>query len=51
MTARSISAEDRIQAEDSVGQSDTLRALQQEARAAGLFVPHLPPVMAAWAWG
>lgn len=40
-----IPAEDRIQAEDSAGRSDTLQALQQQARAAGLFVPHLPPEM------
>jgi acyl-CoA dehydrogenase len=35
--------EERILAEDQARRDDTLRALQEEARAEGLFTPHLPP--------
>lgn len=39
---RVIPAEDVIIAEDAAGRHDTLRALQAEVKAAGLWAPHLP---------
>ena len=39
---RILPAEDAIIDEDSAGRHDTLAALQAEARAAGLWTPHLP---------
>jgi acyl-CoA dehydrogenase len=40
---RVIPVERRIIDEDRARRADTLRGLQNEARAAGLFTPHLPP--------
>ena len=37
-----IPNEARVMAEDLEGKRDTLRALQAEARALGLYTPHLP---------
>lgn len=42
---RIIPAEAAIVAEDRARQGDTLKRLQAEARAAGLWTPHLPPAL------
>ena len=39
---RVIPVEDEIIAQDAAGRHDTLRALQAEVKAAGLWAPHLP---------
>ncbi len=42
MDARVLPKEDAIISEDGAGEEGSLKELQQAARAAGLFVPHLP---------
>lgn len=42
MEARVLPRENDVIREDAVGEETSLKALQQEARQAGLFVPHLP---------
>ncbi|MCC6551479.1 MAG: acyl-CoA dehydrogenase family protein [Polyangiaceae bacterium] len=45
MDARVLPNEDAVIAEDRERRYDTLRGLQAEARAAGLWTPHLPPAL------
>jgi acyl-CoA dehydrogenase len=49
--ARIIPNEDRVLEEDRAGRRDTLKQLQAQARAEGLWVPHLPRALGGLALG